>query len=762
MFENEIEKYTNGAEYSFDKQTDVLSYIDNQPEKFVYYIRKLKLTIHEFNKSNKQTNLIIKRIKDTQVSNDNKLVYALCLKYLINNSSQGIDLSKHIRCRDIIDLIKLSFDDDGRIQNELVSILDLIASSNVNDSFSQSDLELVLENKAISERTKDLVVQIRKRGTTSSLGNISEKSALKLRHINTSRGKSQLVVTKIIHRIRSSVRTQMKSQEEVGTRYLNLATVIKKSNKNTEIVKLKEENIITRPEIDGSDKTFWSDGFIHAVNLYKLAKQDQTIKKQDKDEFLPDLLLTYILPSFLKEQTHSANIILNRLCAATLCIVSQKQKLNSKAINELMRCVVPWPVLLNLELKHESSFDNLHRLFNYESVSNDSLIQAISTICPIDFFDDLISELKQLKGRDGASERAMSNLIRTFIDKLRLDAVNAIYNSVRRNENVLTTNQMYIIINCFEKLENEEDDAFRRVLCELVNLIDETTPGEIYIKLFESNMNIVRKQSKQDGVLQAVQFIVRQSKDAKRCQKLFTSQVVEDILKIQTKNEDKHSNDINRLKIETVRNYLLHDFSVLSDKSQCCLIQNMFSSANIDIFRLLLLCAGKKITLSIASTDLLIEYLKTHNNDDMLQNYVIVTLSYFGQNSITLRSTEQLQVISKHINSQYMLSNDTIEMVKIDTLPINVNNFPVSLFAVELILSSIEGGIQANNEIIYNLLSTIESANPSKQIAIVAAKCIFNLSLSQTQHWSADILGMIGNRISSDIYGVGVYMKVNN
>ena len=780
----DVDKYasmwTNSTEYSFDRQTDVHRYIDTQPVKLVYYIRLLKLTIHEFNKTNKQTNIIIERIRDAQVSDDNKYLCALCLRYLIINCSHGIDLSEHIRCRDIIDLIQVSYGNAGRLQNELVSVLDLIASSsNAHDSFqSPSDFESLLKNGVIDGHEKELIEQMVKRSQASTFGfNISENSTTKPNKFRqtTSRrtGTSQLVATKIIQTVKSSVKTGLKSEEEVGTRFLNLTTKAKNRNAKRDKMKVDEEKITTGIEENGTDQSNWRDTWSECVHLYNLARKDQTIKTKDKDEYLPSKLFgehTIIISGF-KELRLNCNIlgiptkvifsfVINRICAATLCIVSKKQELNSNAIDKLMSCVVVWSDFQQLVAEKNDFFDHTVRLDHLEFLEELNGIK--SDQIKVDFINDFFSKLKDINQTEIAKTSEGSILIRDFVKKLRLDAVNAILNSAQRNKYVLTAQRITKIQTCFKNLEHEKDAAFKEVLFKLTTLIAETTSGENHITIFENYMNFIRKKKSPQDVLHSVKFALGQSQDPKRCQELFTRQVVEDILKSITKNSDELSKDINQYAIETVQNYLKHDFSQdLSENSLCWLIQNIVSSADTGIFSLLLLCAGKNVTLCAQHNLLLLEMLKAPNPDDILQNYVIVILNQFSKNATTLNRTEELQLVSNYLKSEFMLPNDTIEFVKIDEL-VNQGGVPVSLLTAELMFSAITSGIKANDAITFNLLSTIVNSHQSKQAAIVAAKCIFNLSLtSQTQPWSTDLLGMIGNQMFSDIYDVEVYLKVS-
>jgi hypothetical protein len=360
------DKYKKTVEYKFNREEVIAElgdsnrrafYFTEQPTKLIYFIRKFQLTFDELTAKDFMSYL------QHGLEKKNHYFYALALKHLCRNNSERADVSKHLCCNDIINLIKSTVemeDDKSQVKSELVNILAYVIgsapASDADGSFiGHTDLSFILSSPEISDEAKAFLSgqpYIRMLNTSSNMTKARKTSKTK---INTSQGgnkkdtdgKSKLFVTKSIQTVKSSVKNR--KSEEAEVRIQNLANALKSRNRKVHVAKATLENIETKSDQVGNDRTWYYATWAECLKLYQLAKAGKTIKQDDKDNYLPNKLFGWYIST---NQGHLTQIVFqftsNRMCASTLNIVSKTQQLNENAINKLMSCIVKWDNLIKL------------------------------------------------------------------------------------------------------------------------------------------------------------------------------------------------------------------------------------------------------------------------------------------------------------------------------------------------------------------------------------------------------------------------------
>ena len=152
------------------------------------------------------------------------------------------------------------------------------------------------------------------------------------------KNKKQLVVSKTIQTVRSS--TKNPRMDDVQFNILDLAKALKSRSRKA-VTNITLQPIDTVPDVSGDDRSMWRSTWAECVNLYILAIRNGTLKKDDKDLYLPAKLFGYHFMFGAKNDTNIFyEFFINRMIAATFHCISRRQELSDTAIDRLMMAVV--------------------------------------------------------------------------------------------------------------------------------------------------------------------------------------------------------------------------------------------------------------------------------------------------------------------------------------------------------------------------------------------------------------------------------------
>ena len=618
---------------------------------------------------------------------------------------------------------------------------------------------------------------------------------------NQKKRPNKLVVTKTIQTVKSTVKN--KSSEERENKLLNLEAALR--NRNTKAtIKMTQETIETENDEDGDNRSMWRDTWEECLNLYQSAKQGKAIKSDDKDNYLPEKLFGN---HFFKFDYSSRYIFYfykfftQRMIASTLLKVSKKQTLSKSAIEKLAICIDSLTNLIKAHL-HFKDLRDMYDQFN-QTVILDYL--NIEHFREPEMFknlaDKMISKImvqktnwigqtykKKNKNLCYEDIKEVQTLIRKELEQLRMDAVNALYNSALRDSKILSKGileKIEIFLNDNKDdydsdFDRNDTERFKNVLFKMLTLVE--SKGDLdYEALFKTYFKIIKEP--QTFSLQnqesAVNFLYNQSKDRQRCEKLFTDSVLEDLIELLT-NRNALNQDIKILVdlVEIVNNYLGHDFSAgLSEKQLCILIDHLATICIMDSTRELIDAAFLAILLTV-------EKARTRTHDIWHSKYLSVfgipstiRINFLITNTILLESyannvililsrvktqqsleIKELETLSQHLENEYVVVDDDGNSIfKFEKLS-NSQYSSVSMLACRLILSSIEhanGLCDVSSDTIDNLLLSIERS-ADKQTKIIAAKCVYKLA--NVRSFDKDHLNLLKNNLSHEVHDIDVYL----
>lgn len=131
-------------------------------------------------------------------------------------------------------------------------------------------------------------------------------------------------------------------------------------------------------------------------------------------------------------------------------------------------------------------------------------------------------------------KKDLQEIIDEEVNKLRMDAANAIFNSVLRNKKCLSKNKIEIIQNFLDKLNSKEADKreenFKNILLKIISTIDSDDLD--YRQQFQTCISLMKNcqhNTNVDTIKLALNFLNGQSRDFKRCQELFDKSVRDDL-----------------------------------------------------------------------------------------------------------------------------------------------------------------------------------------------------------------------------------------
>ena len=739
---------------SFNKQLSIEK-LEKDLEDLIYIIRKFNLNFDELTSFLKiDFNSYIR----LQYKENENLKIIKALKYLCRNSENS---SKFLNSQDILNSIKTS--KNVAVKNELVWLLgySIENSNNVNLEL----INMIIINCAeINDDAKAFLLNKLEVAKIFMKNPKLVDSDKKTTFINKTK-KNQLVVTKTIQIVKSSVKNR--KSEESDFKVMNLANAIKNRNKKA-VIKATLENIETIKEKTGDDRSMWRSTWGECVNLYELAAQGQPIKSDDKDNYLPNKLFGWHVfkNDYGFTSTRMYSYFINRMIVASLLKISKKQELNNNAIDKLFTCMNTFKEFINVLFK-KNDFDAVVKIFV------DGTFHAFSELDKLtgpdiatNFSKKIIAKtikIQTVKGMFGSTTKnaahleydsnEIDKLIIKEIENFRFDAINALYNSALRNKQILTTARIKIIENCLNEEEsnsNIDSDKFKNILFNMLDLIESNADID-YKRLFGVYFKVLKNNSSStQNVKSAIKFINGQSRDYKRCEELFTPQIIQDLLNLLGREFD---DEIKEYLLEIINNYLEHEKTEgLNEDLLKLLIENVIeketSSSNAALLSILL---TTEKTQSLPDT---IRTMLIENIEKSFGNFIIVILSLIQK---PIKSKTDLEKLSQKLDNDFVVVEIESKIEFEKRTESNCDCTAISFLTCKLILASITSKTEVNYQTLNKLLSAIDESN-DKQTKINIAKSIELLSKYENKLFDNYVAARIQNHVNNDVYDISVYM----
>ena len=759
----ESEKIKDSLDYIFNREVainelkDLLATTEiidtNVSERLLFFIRKFELNFDDLNSVNPDfTSKIIQSLLE---DNNNAAFYALslALKYSSRNTSNA---SKVINCSNIVDLIKkldprsdpLTHYVDDRVEKELFLTL--------GDLIEKLDSDKTKEIRRYYDEARSfLSSKIEPSRTFHNYGN-------KKMSQNQGGKNSKLVATKCL---------QMAKENLKNEKIYSITKVLKRKIIPGNII-IKESS---EPEIEtkGSDQSLLRCTWEECNNLFNIAFCGGEIKIKDED-YLQEKFLNksaHYISLLESEEVKNLKIFLNnRMIAATFSLISKKQTLGDKTIEKLVNCIVDLKSLIKDKLCLLYSYDSMVKIsegFVTECLKNkEKFNEPVVSHLVKQFVDCLINSKNhndsclndEIKKIDGVS---VKEVIIKEIQKLRLDACNALYESVNRDISILTKPMIQQIQTFFDNHNFNEDcdEELIHICFKLLNLvdfnenIDYNSLFDTQLKKLESSQNNVGNEIVNENVKTAIEFINSQSKDFRRCEKLFNFNIIEKLINFTSNSKN---DEMKFMAIQTVNNYLKlkldkREPECLNEKMILGIVNDVIECN--DISKKLLEAALFPIFVTTKVKNFLPEAVKTEliKNMEKYPNYIAWILNLARSDHI--KNENDLEMISKYLNNEYVVVDSDYEIKFEKCSDSNSKNSKhVSLICCELIFDSIENKIKITNNTIHNLLN----ARFDTDTRICAAKCVD--SFSSYFEFEGPALNLIKDQFDDEINDVTIHI----
>lgn len=166
------------------------------------------------------------------------------------------------------------------------------------------------------------------------------------------------------------------------------------------------------------------------------------------------------------------------------------------------------------------------------------------------------STVKTFKDYDKPLVRAK---VKEEIEKLRMDAVSALYHTAQRKPEYLNKDRIKLIEDCLESsnIDEDTDEKFKNTLIKILSIVESSSDVD-YKRLFKIYVGSLRTNFDKinDNLKLAINFILAQSRDPRRCVELFSDKIIYDFFFI---IERSKTNEVKDYIVEIVNNYLDHD-----------------------------------------------------------------------------------------------------------------------------------------------------------------------------------------------------------
>ncbi|CAF3521086.1 unnamed protein product, partial [Rotaria socialis] len=587
-------------------------------------------------------NLIAKNIDD-----HTKLLLAQTIKYSIKNSTASV------KPEELLEVLREN--NEAGVNSEIVWAL----SYQLSNSFAKDSKEVINENfiheiNSIVEGSENKLNQSSVIFLNDQLQRYFYGNHLDYRQsshvrIKTSVNYSKKMPQKIVTKNQQATKIKYKNtQSEESTDKLNSINVFKNLNKKIKI-NSNIESLPTIPEKDGSDTSIFRDTYDEVVHLYKRIESGKTLKKTDKDEYLPSKFIgpqkkwqfgfgcvakASVVP-IIKNLVHSIDTVIkplfmDRLIAAIFLEISKKQILQENAIAVLTDCI---DTLDQVEIKILGNSTDKAEAAKYIALYNQSrndLITLGSVMpSPLSVYtlvpDILANVVNEINKKETTDPTKIIEIFSYQIIQIRLAAISAIYNCARRNSAILNEERLKKIEKCLV----DEDNEFREFVIKILQLSNDTN----YKSLFDRCLESLEQNANIDVSLD---YLYQQSETEHRCQELFNEDIITRVsylfrktkLNAETKTrccmiinnylEHSYTKGLNDVQLENYV-YFINDPHVSSDSKVNALIS-------------IVLTAEKNHLLPEFVIRTLVENI--NDSDDKFGNFIIVTLGIVSEKQI--------------------------------------------------------------------------------------------------------------------------------
>ncbi|CAF4844118.1 unnamed protein product, partial [Rotaria sp. Silwood1] len=621
--------------------------------------------------------------------------------------------------------------------------------STLNNELINELSSLVLNTFDINEDAKEfLLIRLENSKSVYSSDQLKMEHRFKSTgHSNSNKKMNKLVVTKTIQTVKSSYNN--KQSEETQMIFMNLSDALKNRNRTLNM-NTTLEAIDTVNDTTGNDRSMWRTTWGECVSLYTLVVvQGQALKSDDKDNYLPGKLFG----------THIIMII------AILLRTSKKQQLNNDAINKLMTCVTDLDTFVSAAL--DSKYDIIDLFVNSIYAEYNALSQLQEPDIVALFVKTIINKTIEVVVHKGwlwnstevkqkaFNETEITKIIKTEINKIRLDGLNAIYNCSLRNKKVLTKDRINKIQKCLTNYQ-DNDAKFTKLIFQLMNIANSTNEID-YKTTFETYTNVLVRGPCENSEM-IINFMNNQAKDAKRSKELFTDEVLEKLINLL--NSYVYDNRIKEDIMEIINNYLEHETNkALKDEHLELLIEYVLESDDSSpglinfVLTSILIIVEKSNSLSEDIMTKLINNMECL--DKSCSNYILLILSRAIREGNYIQDEQDLENISHKLASNDVVQLDEDSKITFEERSEkNQHCNQISLLTAKIILLSVENQMELTNKTIDNLVLALN--NDDKQTKIISSKCIY--LLSKYMPLENDVLSQMKDFINNQIYDVSVYI----
>ena len=595
--------------------------------------------------------------------------------------------------------------------------------------------------------------------------------------------RNQQVVTKTIQSVKSKQETKMSEADDF--KFSNLSDCLENRNRRLRANAVLEE-VETIKSKGGDDRSMLRTTWTEVINLYSLVSQNQILKTDDRDNYLPAKFLGahyYMDTWYNSDAKEMYSFFINRMCAYMFFKASKKQQLNDKSIDNLLRCVTNFDSLvsvLHLRADYTDMFVDLilRRYWDLKKITNpDIVVKCVKSIM------DETTEEYEIKRwfynsryvRKKSFDRdKVERIIAMEINHVRRDAIMALYNCAVRDKRILTAGRMKQINACLKKCDRKYDDSiFRDYIYKLVELAENLDDFN-YQETFQSSVKQLNGGSTGNAEA-SLRFINNQAKDLERSQKLFTDDVIASLIELL----GIHSDFSNRLKqdvVNIINTYLEHELTIgISEGNMELLLTYTFESHNDILINTaltsLLLSCDKTSSLPSSILRTLVANFDGVCSNEEYSSYVLFILSraICAEGALvhcSLDTSSEVERVSHKLHCEHIVclnEDDSTDGQRVRferPSDENCRNFSnqISFLTAKIMLKSVENKTALSAVTVDNLILTLNSSNEdNKQTKIVAAKCLYGAS--KYMPFTDGDLGQMLDLINSAVYDVGVYIQ---
>ena len=697
-----------------------------QSVKLAYLIRKFDLTFQDINFQ------LVKNIlkclqdnlrKDTNNASNMKPLNFLCisLKLLTQNSNNDCVTitmsSQHIE--DIIALLK-----KGHVTNDirktLTAFLMVWFKKQNEEQSSKDNTDLIASILNLPDLSVDVKTYFRTLSEYNTPASSEPKENMTRSMAIPRVKKNQQVVSRTIQTVKT--KQESKTSEEADFQFINISDLMNNRNKRTKGQTFPDEPGETKT---GDDRSIFRSTWGETVNLYALVvSQDNTLKDDDKDNYLPEKLfgVYYVLNAGLRSSRSRKvySFFINRMCAAIFFKVSKKQHLNSDAIDKLLKCIVDFDSLLSL-LDLDSTFGRTFVDFTFDRYWEVKKLD--SPDIAVTFFNKCIRK---------TTEEYVEKLVIDEINCLRSNAVEAIYNCAVRDKKEVLTELRLEKLQTYIKNQDAHPYANQTLVEYIIMLIgladfDYKETFQMYIDQLQTS---IATSLRTDTINSMLRYMNKQTRYEERIKELFTEGNLEILIDCLS-NLHQH-----KLTILEIINALLERKSsnCLSEKNLKRIVEELKRIFNAMI----------------------------HSED--CTSFIVFILSrvFSADGGIECTDPNFVELVSGKLFSDHtvQLNDDDGERVRFEKISDNSHcSKQIALMAAKIIYRSVEGEVILSSVTIDNqILLLNEDDKHNKQTRIITAKCLYGL----TKYMSFprdDHLNQLHDLINNPIYDVGVYVQ---